>query len=102
MNRLFRSTLQRHLARRQDMAHSPLHQAIFNTAEKRSKLFPDKRRIPGRKAKFLFAVWVVAQAWGFKKIAEVKRFYGRRDQELKRLQRKAAPFMQITSDLAYI
>jgi len=60
MNQILRKYLNtKDLSRRQDMAHSPLHKAIFDTAEKRSKLFPDKRRIPGRKAKFIFSVWII-------------------------------------------
>ena len=35
------------LARRSDMANSPFHKAIQGLEEKRSKLFPDRRRIPG-------------------------------------------------------
>lgn len=37
------------------MAHSPFHKAIFDMEEKRSNLFLDRRRIPGRKAKLIIA-----------------------------------------------
>jgi hypothetical protein len=36
------------LARRSDMANSPFHKAIQGLEDKRSKLFPDRRRVPGR------------------------------------------------------
>ncbi len=42
------------------MAHSPFHNAIFDMEEKRSNLFLDRRRIPGRKAKFLIALGILA------------------------------------------
>ena len=41
--------------RRADMANSPFHRGI-NMEEKRSTLFADRRRIPGRKAKVLLTV----------------------------------------------
>lgn len=51
--------LQNKIGRRTDSAHSPLHKAIFNMEEKRSDLFLDRRRIPGRKAKFVIAVGIL-------------------------------------------
>lgn len=62
------------LLRRSDMAHSPFHKAILDTEEKRSKLFPDRRRIPGRKAKLLLSISVLLQMWGIGKIIEIKKF----------------------------
>ena len=61
--------------RRADEAHSPLHKAIFNMEEKRSNLFVDKRRIPGRKAKVFIAIGILLQLWGVKKIVDIKKFY---------------------------
>ena len=58
--------------------HSPLHRAIFDTTEKRSQLFPDKRRIPGRKVKAIVVLWLLSQAWGSKKISDVRRMQNRR------------------------
>ncbi len=61
--------------RRFDQAHSPFHQARFNMEEKRSQLFPDRRRIPGRKAKFMLAIAAVLQAFGIVKIVEIKNHF---------------------------
>lgn len=66
----------KHVTRRTDMAHSPLHKAIFNMEEKRSDLFLDRRRIPGRKAKFLIAAGLLMQFWGMNKLMEIKAFMG--------------------------
>ncbi len=62
------------LMRRVDMANSPFHKAIFETEQRRSQLFPDRRRIPGRKAKFLFALAIVMQVWGLRKLNEIRNF----------------------------
>lgn len=62
------------LLRRADMAHSPFHKAIQDTEDKRSRLFPDRRRIPGRKAKLLIAVSLLLQFWGIGKVIEIKKF----------------------------
>lgn len=48
------------LIRRNDMANSPFHKAIFDMEEKRSSLFLDRRRIPSRKAKLLIALGFIA------------------------------------------
>ena len=45
--------------RRYDQANSPLHLAVGDTSELRTKLFPEKRRIPGRKGKMILAVGVL-------------------------------------------
>lgn len=58
--------------RRFDQAHSPFHQARFNMEEKRSQLFPDRRRIPGRKAKFFLGLAIFLQMFGVTKIVEIK------------------------------
>lgn len=61
--------------RRMDQAHSPFHQARFNMEEKRSQLFPDRRRIPGRKAKVMLGVAFFFQAFGIMKIVEIKNHF---------------------------
>lgn len=61
--------------RRYDMAHSPFHKHILNTEERRSQLFPDKRKIPGRKAKCLITVAIVLQIWGAKKVVEIRQYW---------------------------
>lgn len=60
--------------RRADEAHSPFHRAIADTELKRSQLFPDRRRIPGRKAKLLLSVGLLLQIWGIGKLIEIKKF----------------------------
>jgi hypothetical protein len=59
--------------RRADMANSPFHRGI-NMEEKRSTLFADRRRIPGRKAKVLLTVMFCFQMVGMKKLVETKKF----------------------------
>ena len=61
--------------RRSDMAHSPFVTNILNTEERRSRLFPDKRRIPGRKAKFILTLGVILQLWGMRKVVEIRKFF---------------------------
>jgi len=61
--------------RRHDMAHSPFHSHILNTEERRSQLFPDKRRIPGRKAKFMLVFAMLLQIWGIRKVVEIRGFF---------------------------
>ena len=61
--------------RRHDMANSPFHTHILNTEERRSKLFPDKRRIPGRKAKFMIVFGLLLQIWGVRKVIEIRHFH---------------------------
>ena len=85
--------------RRFDQANSPFHQARFNMEEKRSQLFPDRRRIPGRKAKVMLGVAFFLQAFGVVKIVEIKNHYKKTAQEMKKLQRKAAPFLQAMEDI---
>lgn len=61
--------------RRYDQAHSPFHMARFNMEEKRSQLFPDRRRIPGRKAKFMLFMAFGLQIFGVVKLVEIKNHY---------------------------
>ncbi|KRX06912.1 hypothetical protein PPERSA_07075 [Pseudocohnilembus persalinus] len=91
-----------HFYRRTDQAHSPLHKAIFNMEEKRSQLFLDRRRIPGRKAKLLVALGILCQFWGMQQLTEVKNFQKNRDKEMQKLQRKSAPFLQAQNDLRFL
>jgi hypothetical protein len=65
--------------RRDDMPNSPFHQAIKNVEERRSQLFPDRRRIPGRKAKVLLGFGLCLQMYGMSHLVEIRRFMKRRD-----------------------
>ena len=73
MLRFLRKALNKQV-RRADMAHSPFH-ASLNSAEKRSILLPDRRRIPARKAKCLFALAFIMQMWGMKKVVDTKKYF---------------------------
>jgi len=42
---------------------------------KRSKLFPDRKRVPGRKTKFIFAIAFLIQIYAFSKFVQQKRIY---------------------------
>ena len=72
------------ILRRSDMANSPFHKAIKDTEDKRSNLFPDRRRIPGRKAKFLISVGIFFQVWGMGKVIEVKKFHALKKKTLEK------------------
>ena len=69
----FRGSFNQLPLRRTDAANSPLHRAVINTEERRSQLFPDKRKIPGRKAKFFIILSLVLNMWGVKKVVEIRR-----------------------------
>lgn len=46
-------------ARRYDEANSPLHMWTKETKELRSQLFPERLRIPSRKAKYILTLGLV-------------------------------------------
>lgn len=83
MNTLNKSLLQ--ALRREDMAHSPFHQNIKNIEERRSQLFPDRRRIPGRKAKVILGIGFCLQMYGISHLCEIRRFWKRRDQDMAKI-----------------
>ena len=58
--------------RRYDQANSPFIFAKFDMEEKRSQLFPDRRRIPGRKAKVMIGLAIFLQCYGCYKLMEIK------------------------------
>lgn len=43
---------------------------------KRSKLFPDRKRVPGRKTKFILAVVYLIHIYAVSKFLQQKRLYG--------------------------
>ncbi|CAD8126010.1 unnamed protein product [Paramecium sonneborni] len=88
--------------RRYDQANSPLHLALGDTSELRTKLFPEKRRIPGRKGKIIIAIGILFQVWGIMHIVEVRRQFRRKEMELKKMQRKSLPFYQAMQDIRYL
>ena len=65
--------------RREDMPNSPFHLSIKGYGERRSQLFPDRRRIPGRKAKVFLGLGFIFQMLGMNHICDVKKFMRRRD-----------------------
>jgi len=64
-------------------AYDPFHQ-VFNwiikfvqdIESRRSKLFPDRKRIPGRKTKFIFAIIFLVQAFATYRLIQAKKIYG--------------------------
>ena len=62
--------------RRQDQAHSPMHRFIHNAEEKRSLLFPERKKIPGRKPKALIVTAIAFTILGVSKVGEIKSFRG--------------------------
>mmetsp|Transcript_32349 Transcript_32349/g.29168 ORF Transcript_32349/g.29168 Transcript_32349/m.29168 type:complete len:95 (-) Transcript_32349:375-659(-) len=79
--------------RRMDSASSPFHQHITNIDERRSRLFPDRRRVPGRLAKCALTVALVINLWSIKKFSEIRSFKRMRGEDTKKMYRKSAPFL---------
>lgn len=52
--------------------HFGLRQHINDIENKRSRLFPDRRRIPGRKAKYILAIGYLLHAYAFMKLYHTK------------------------------
>lgn len=75
---------------------------IINTKELRSELFASRRRIPGRKVKFLAVACFFGFTMNHAKIREVHGFFELRDKEHQRLQRRTIPFFQAVEDLRYL
>ena len=63
-------------------AYDPFHQVlpwiikfVQDIENRRSKLFPDRKRIPGRKTKFIFAIAFLIQAFATFKLVQAKKIY---------------------------
>lgn len=64
-------------------------------------MFPDRKRIPGRKTKFIFAIVFLIQGFATFKLIQAKKIYGLKGGEQQKLQRKAAPYFQSITDIEY-
>jgi hypothetical protein len=51
-------------------------QFVQDIENRRSKLFPDRKKIPGRKTKFIFAIAFLIQAFASLKLIQAKQIYG--------------------------
>lgn len=60
------------MLRRTDAANSPMHLFVHGAEERRSRLFPDRKRIPGRKAKTVVIISLMLHIWGIRKIGEIR------------------------------
>lgn len=88
------------------MAQSPTHmvrtnltQFIKDIEDKRSKLFPDRRRVPGRKAKYITAIAFLIHFWGTAKCVQIKRTQSLRDFNMAKLHRKVMPYFGSLGDI---
>lgn len=68
---------------------------------KRSKLFPDRRRIPGRKIKYLVAVCMAIHFYAVMRLAHRKAIIQKKSEQQVILQRKVAPLFQAVQDQEY-
>lgn len=71
---------------------------IDDIENKRSKLFPDRRRIPGRKTKYIVAVAFVIHYFTLTRVMEAKDISQRKAMQQKQLQRKVVPVFQALND----
>jgi hypothetical protein len=69
-----------------------LTQFTNDIENKRSKLFPDRRRIPGRKVKYILALSLVIHIWAVAKLTKIKSVAGWRDRMTSKLNRKISPY----------
>ena len=74
---------------------------INDIENKRSRLFPDRRRIPGRKTKYIFMACFLIHAFYTVKLIQQKMIYGKKAEQQISLQRKVAPLMQSKIDIQY-
>lgn len=89
-----------------EQAHTPhliqynvnLLKYIDDIENKRSKLFPDRRRIPGRKTKYIIAVAFVIHYFTLTRVMEARDIAQRKAMQQKQLQRKIAPMFQALND----
>lgn len=104
LGRLFRSTVQntKNTATRSLASRSANNRNIVNTKELRSELFASRRRIPGRKVKFLLIGCIFGFTMNHAKIREIHGYFDLREKEHQRLQRKSIPFFQAVEDLRYL
>lgn len=88
MHALFRQeTLSQYPRRNYFNAQSPTHQVLFTLTRqfiddienRRSKLFPDRRRVPGRKAKYIISIAFLIQFWACAKMVQIKKTQSLRD-----------------------
>lgn len=76
-------------------------QHIDDIENKRSRLFPDRRRIPGRKTKYMVAISFALHFYFVMKLAQRKAVIQRKGEEQVQLQRKVAPLFQAVGDQEY-
>jgi len=76
-----------------------LSQHIDDIENKRSRLFPDRRRIPGRKTKYIIAIAFIIHAYSLVRLQQAKKVYSKKAEQQVSLQRKVAPFFQASLDI---
>lgn len=103
LSRLLRKSVAKTKAQtRRSVQHSPFNQNIVNTKELRSEIFASRRRIPGRKVKFLVLISTAGFIFGQAKFREINGYFQLREQEQTRLQRRSVPFFQAMDDLRWM
>ena len=80
-------------------AHSPYNKFINDIENKRSRLFPDRRRVPGRKFKFLFTISYIIHFYSMAKIAHIKSQAVIKEENMRKMQRKVVPYFESLEDI---
>lgn len=79
-----------------------LTQFIQDIENKRSRLFPDRRKVPGRKFKFIAAIGLVVHAYYSCCIAEGKKQWAIKEELMRLMQRVAVPYFSAIEDIEYV
>jgi hypothetical protein len=82
-------------------AYSPFARYIDDIENKRSKLFPDRRAIPGRKAKYILAIALLIHIYAVTKTFQSRIIYGRKARQQHALGRKVVPLFMAVQDVEY-
>jgi hypothetical protein len=62
-------------------------------------LFPDRARVPGRKAKYILAITFLISFYSIGKIFQQKVNNGTKDLNIQKLHRKVSPFFSSLQDV---
>ena len=64
-------------------------------------MFPDRRRIPGRKTKYILAIAYIIHVYALMKLVHAKKVYYHKTDQQRNLQRKSVPYFQSITDVEF-
>ena len=64
-------------------------------------MFPDRRRIPGRKTKYILVIAYLIHVYAVMKLAHARRIYNLKAEQQRSLQRRSSPYFQSLTDIEY-